>query len=95
MYLYARGEELRQLRSGRLFGHSAHDLDALLDHVVAVAVVHTAQQHWWVLELAHECNQALSGYVLQSFLHHTAAVHLHGCGSRSNGKQQSERRRFR
>lgn len=64
MYLYARGEELRQLRSGRLFGHSAHDLDALLDHVVAVAVVHATQQHGRVLELTHKGDQALGGHVL-------------------------------
>ena len=79
MYLYARREELREFRSGRFFGHSAHDFDALLDDVVAVAVVHTAQEHWRILELAHQCDQALGGYVLKRLLYNATPVHLHGC----------------
>ena len=42
VYLYSRGEELRELWSGCLFSHTADDLNALLNDVIAIAVVHTA-----------------------------------------------------
>ena len=50
-YLDAAGEELGQLGSAGVLGNTAHDLDALLDHVVAVAVVHASQKNRRVLEL--------------------------------------------
>ena len=58
-------------------GDSGNDLDALLDHVVAVGVVHATEKHGGTLEFGHEGHEALSVHVLESLLHHSAAVHLH------------------
>jgi hypothetical protein len=62
-YLDAWWEELRELRCTSLLRHPADDLNALLDDVVAVTVVHAAKEDRRVLELAHQRDETLGGDV--------------------------------
>lgn len=70
-----------------LLGLEREHLDALLDDVVAVLVVH-ALEHV-ALELGHQREQPLHADHLKRLLHHAATIHLHhtqSSGEESRGQ---------